>query len=120
MKNPQREGAVVMARCSHNHQPFGITMEKKADGAWHCLWAFKLSENAASAEGYSNEMVSGRIVTDSDYPGCPYCEAKRWFSCECGKITCLQDASTSATCAWCETSGELVQVETMNLQGGGY
>ena len=120
MKNPQREGVVIMARCSHSNQPFGITMEKKGDGAWHCLWAFKLTEGSATSEGYSNEMISGKVVTDPEFPGCPHCGAKGWFSCECGKLTCLDGASSTATCAWCGASGELVQVETMNLQGGGY
>lgn len=120
MRDPQREGVVVMARCNHSHQPFGITMEKGADGAWHCLWAFKISDQAASSEGYGNEMVSGRVVTDPEYPGCPHCGAQSWFSCDCGKITCLEGMASSATCAWCGNSGELVKVESVDLRGGGY
>ncbi len=120
MKNPQREAVVVMARCSRSKQPFAITMERKSDGAWHCLWAFRLSEKAARAEGYSNEKVSGRMATDPEYPGCPYCGAGGWFSCDCGKLTCYDGESSVVTCAWCESTGKLSQVETMDLRGSGY
>lgn len=120
MKNPQREGNVVLARCGCSGQPFGITMEKKTDGAWHCLWAFKISESAAGVEGYSSEPVSGRIVTDVEFPGCPHCGATGWFSCECGRLTCHTGETALVTCGWCGARGKVMQVETMDLRGGGY
>lgn len=52
MKEIMNEAAVVMAKCRHSKQPFGIRMEKKNDGVWYCTWAFKLSERAAANEGY--------------------------------------------------------------------
>ena len=82
MKETMNQATVVMAKCRRSNQPYGIRMEKKRDGVWYCTWAFKLSERAAANEGYGGTLVSGRVDLDAEYPGCPYCGAMGWFSCE--------------------------------------
>ena len=118
MKEPTREATVMMARCSRTKQPFGITMEKR-NGVWHQVWAFKMSEKPAGVENYGETVVQGQIVPDPEYPGCPYCGAKAWFSCSCGKLTCLSAAQTTATCSWCGFTGTLQSAESSDLRGGG-
>jgi len=115
------EATVIIAKCSHSHKPFGIRVEKRSDGAWHFTWAFKIDEKAAAHEGYGSTMVSGRIETDSEYPGCPYCHTIGWFSCgNCGKLTCYDLSVMKVTCAWCGNSGELEATETFDIKGGDY
>ena len=80
MREFEREANVVVAKCTHSSQPFGIRMEKK-DGAWHCTWAFKINEKSAKNEGYDTAMVSGRVEMVAVYPGCPYCGTMGWSSC---------------------------------------
>lgn len=119
MKNIKREASVVAGRCSKARKTFGIRMEKSKN-EWHCTWAFKIDDKAAKNEGYDNEMVSGRIVVDDEYPGCPYCETKGWFSCgKCGKLTCY-NGETVVTCGWCGNKGEVRAAETFDLKGGGF
>lgn len=120
MKEDMNQAVVVMAKCCHTHQPFGIRMEKRKDGVWYCTWAFKLSELAASHEGYTDARVSGKVSFDPDYPGCPYCGAMGWFSCgSCGKLTC-NSGETHVTCSWCNTSGDCSAAESFDLKAGGY
>lgn len=120
MKEYAREANVVMAKCTHSKQPFGIRVEK-INGVWHCTWAFKINEKAARNEGYDAVKVSGRIDMDDEYPGCPYCGAKGWFSCgNCGNLTCYSGESKVVTCAWCGNKAECEVATDFDLRGGGY
>lgn len=119
MRNSSKEATVIMARCNRTRLPFGITMEKRG-GTWHQVWAFKMSEKSASVEDYGETMVQGQIVTDPEYPGCPHCGAHAWFSCSCGKLTCLSESQTTATCSWCGFTGTLQSAESFDLCGGGF
>ena len=98
--NKDREATVLVAKCQNNKKPYGIRMEKKVDGKWHCTWAFKITEKAASIEKYKDEIISGEVVLDQEYPGCPYCGFGGWFTCNCGKVTCW-DGTQNIPCAWC-------------------
>ncbi len=119
MKETMNTATVVMARCARSKQTFGIRTEKMRDGIWHCTWAFRLNEKAASNEGYGSTMISGQVALDREYPGCPYCNAATWFLCSCGKLTC-NNGETHVTCRWCGNSGEIASCDTFDLQGGGY
>lgn len=120
MKENIPEATVVMAKCSRSRQSFGIRMERKANRTWYCTWTFRLSDTAASREGYSDTSVSGLVDLDQEYPGCPYCEAMGWFKCgNCGKLTC-NSGETYVTCAWCGQSGEAQAADHFDLSGGGY
>lgn len=115
-----REGSVVVAKCSRCGQMFGITMER-TNGIWHCVWAFKISESSANAEGYGDEPVSGTVTLDAEYPGCPHCGNMGWVSCgSCKKLTCHgSEYGGMFTCGWCGASGTTQAAETFDLRGGG-
>ena len=119
MEENRREATVVAGKCANAGKTFGIRMEK-TDGVWHCTWAFKISDTAARNEGYDSERVSGKIDVNEEYPGCPYCGTKGWFSCgKCGKLTCFSGEEI-VTCGWCGNSGKTVSSDTFDLKGGGY
>lgn len=119
MKELPAEATVVAAKCDRSKKVYGIRMEKRG-AVWHCTWAFKINDKAAKREGYDTEMVSGRIETDEEYPGYPYCGAMGWFSCgKCGKLTCYNNGKV-VTCGWCGNKGEVVASDTFDLRGGGY
>lgn len=121
MREDVREANVVMAKCRTSQRPYGIRIEKRMNGTWYCTWAFKLSEKAGSNEGYGDNMISGRVDIDPEYPGCPYCGATGWVSCgNCKKLTCYSGEETRFKCAWCGNSGELQTSDTFDLSGGGY
>lgn len=119
MRGKAKEASVVMAKCRKSKMPFGIRIERRDDDVWYCNWAFKLTEKAASNEGYGSVMISGRVDIDEEYPGCPYCESKGWITCSCGKMTCYS-GEKKATCAWCGSTGRVEGAETFDLKGGGY
>ena len=114
--NLSREATVIVARCSQTKQ---IRMEKMSDGAWHCTWAFKMSDDAVSHEKYEDTMISGKVVLDSEYPGCPYCGGRSWFNCGCNKISCWSGES-KVTCAWCGETSEIAISDNFDLHGSGY
>lgn len=120
MKRNLREATVIMAKCKQTKQSFGIRTEKMLDNTWHCTWTFRLDDKAAANEGYVSTLVSGKIVFDEGYPGCPYCKSTGWFCCSsCGRLTCFEN-ETTVTCSWCGNSGNTVHSDTFDLKGGGY
>ena len=121
MREDVREANVVLAKCRKSHRMYGIRIERRTDNVWYCTWAFPITETGASNEGYSSTMISGRVETDPEYPGCPYCGGRGWVSCgNCGKLTCWGNDENYFTCTWCGSSGEVTAAETFDLQGGGY
>ena len=63
------EATVVLAKCKKTKKTFGIRMEHKKDRAWHCTWAFGVSQAVANEEGYTKTRISGKVVLDDEYPG---------------------------------------------------
>ena len=121
MAGNKREANIVMAKCRKSRGTFGIRIEKMQDSAWHCTWAFPLSEKSASREGYESTLISGKVVIGAEYPGCPCCGADVWICCSaCKKMTCSASGEDSATCAWCGYSAKTVVQENFDLTGGGY
>lgn len=106
---------IVMSRCNHSKQNFGMRFEEKHEGQWTTDWAFAVKEAYAKKEGYDQSAISGRFVIDNAYPGCPYCHAKSIFKCGCGKVTCWNGEIRTVTCSWCNHTGELSgHFETLN------
>ena len=121
MREDVREANVVLAKCRKSHRMYGIRIERRMNNVWYCTWAFPISETSASNEGYGSTMISGRVETAPEYPGCPYCGARGWVNCgNCGKLTCWGNDEKYFTCTWCGNSGEVTAAETFDLQGGGY
>ena len=121
MRADVREANVVLARCRKSRQTYGIRIERRTDNVWYCTWAFPISEEGASHEGYGSSMISGRVEIDGEYPGCPYCGGMGWVSCgKCSKLTCWDYAEKYFNCMWCGNSGEISTAETFDLQGGGF
>lgn len=116
---PINEAHVIMAKCRRDGRTFGVRMEKKPDNVWHSTWAFPISAQAAGREGYDADTVSGKMTVDSEYPGCPYCGARSWFRCSCGKLNCWADESTT-TCQWCGSTAKCTKAERFDLRGGDY
>ena len=98
------EATVAACRCAKNGGLFGVRFEKR-NNTWVYNWAFRLSEAAAQHEGYDDIEIRGRVVLDSDYPGCPYCKTKSLLVCSCGKLNCYDGKSRTTTCRWCGASG---------------
>lgn len=121
MRENAKEANVVLAKCGKSYGAYGIRIERRSDQAWHCTWAFPITEKGASNEGYGSTMISGRVDLDAEYPGCPHCGSKGWVSCGyCKKLTCWNSEGSAFTCAWCKHSGNVVAAETFDLKGGGY
>ena len=65
---------IIMARCSHSKQSFGIRLEEKLTSQWMADWAFPIKEVAAKREGYDKSEIAGSFSVDDAYPGCPHCK----------------------------------------------
>jgi len=115
---------VIMARCSKNKKVFGIRIEQRGKD-WVRTWAFPMDEDKAKREGFEANTVTGSMNQDNDYPGCPHCGSVGFVQCGCGKIGCnggviKRGKSQEYTCPWCNEEGELQDVESFNVSGGGY
>ncbi len=108
------EAQVALAKCREGKKIYGVRMEKTSLG-WKYDWAFTLSESRAKSENYSSTKIKGNIYPDSEYPGCPYCGAKSFVVCGCGRLNCNNSDEKIFTCEWCGAKGELV-----DYQGDGF
>lgn len=115
------EAKVMMAKCEKTKESFGMRIQKDTANTWLLTWAFEIAEELASKEGFDSESnIVGNFVTTGEYPGCPSCGAKDFFTCgACGKITCW-GGNSFTTCAWCGNSSEITFVDQLTVKGGGF
>lgn len=105
---------IIMARCSHSKQSFGIRLEEKLTGQWTADWAFPIKEAGAKREGYDKSEIGGSFSLDAAYPGCPYCQPKSFVLCygglfsRCNKVSCGDGEQDSTyTCPWCGNTAKI-------------
>ena len=115
----KKVASVILAKCASD-KLYGIRIEKR-DNDWVRTWAFKIKEEMAEKEGFDKVNFTGSFYTDEEYPGCPYCGAKKCFVCgSCGKVNCY-DGSDKVVCNWCGASGTAAGGdEKMDVSGGGF
>ena len=115
----KKEASVILAKC-RDSQLYGIRIEKR-DMDWIRTWAFPLKEDVAKKEQFDKTTFSGTFLTEEEYPGCPYCGARKCFVCgSCGKVSCY-DGSEKIVCNWCGASGEAsADNSAMDVTGGGF
>jgi|GEM_PF-912854 hypothetical protein len=113
-----RNIAIVIGKCGHNKQIFGIRFQRDAQNLWLATWAFAIKELIAQREGYAATKLDGRFIFDERFPGCPYCKAKSFFCCECGKLACCDVKLAVVDCPWCGIHGRITGDAT-SLTGGG-
>lgn len=116
-----REALVLPAKCLRNKQLFGIRAERIAK-VWHLTWAFPVSEKTAQHEKLTDNKVSGTVVIDESYPGCPNCGSGGFVVCfDCGRTSCLGNTPKEFTCPWCGSSGTIEFTDTFTgIKAGGY
>ena len=78
-------------------------------------------EETAEKEGFDKINFTGSFYTDEEYPGCPYCGAKKCFVCgNCGKVSCY-DGSDKVVCNWCGSNGTAADDDgALDVSGGGF
>ncbi|MDR2485468.1 MAG: hypothetical protein LBD55_08740 [Treponema sp.] len=115
------EATVILCKCTKQHT-FGIRVEKRRHD-WYRTWAFKIDEKRAKREGFDKELIKGSMEIDEEYPGCPYCGARGFFQCECGKFNCFkgneQGNKWDVTCNWCGKRLTVVSADSFEVKGGG-
>lgn len=118
-KISKRAFAMVL-KCQHTKKTFGVTIDPTEKG-YKRVWSFKISESKAAYEGYDVNTVHGKIYSDKNYPGCPYCGNKLFVFCQCGNVYCGEGDGYSV-CPYCGTGGDvrLANNEEFDLKGGGY
>ena len=102
-----RNIVIVTGRCSPSKQTFGIRFERRSANEWGATWAFSIKESVAKKEGYETTKMDGQFIFEDSFPGCPYCSARSFFLCGCGKLACWTGESRRVTCPWCGQPGEL-------------
>jgi hypothetical protein len=93
---------IVVGRCNHTGDTYGIRFEEQGAGVWVFDWAFRIRPEAARREGYDRTVIEGRFVRGEHYPGCPSCGAPGFFLCGCGRVNCWDGEHQEVTCAWCK------------------
>lgn len=101
----KNNAVIVPAKCQRTGKMYGMRAEAQADG-WHLTWAFELPEDVASREHFGESKISGRIMIDAEYPGCPYCGGRGFVHCgQCGKLSCWDESDMKFKCHHCGYSG---------------
>lgn len=102
------EARIALCKCKEGRKAYGVRFEKFGNG-WKYTWAFPVKEESAKREGYDETKIIGDIGPDAAYPGCPFCRAKSFVICSCGKLNCNNVNTPNArfTCEWCGASGVL-------------
>ena len=108
------EARIALCKCKEGRRTYGVRFQKTKSG-WKYTWAFPVKEESAKREGYDKTQIIGNIEPDDDYPGCPYCGARYFIVCGCGKLSCNNIGNLMFTCDWCGTSGLI----TGNYDGSG-
>lgn len=103
----QMEARIALCKCKEGRRAYGVRFERTEKG-WKYTWAFPVKEAAAKREGYDETQIVGNIEPDDDYPGCPFCGARYFVICECGKLNCNNGNSSNFVCDWCGESGVLI------------
>lgn len=97
---------IAISKCCNHKRIYGIRFEKHGR-TWKYTWAFPVQEKTALREDYDKTQISGTLIEDEEYPGCPHCGAKGFFHCVCGKLNCWNGECSYVTCSWCGNSGRL-------------
>jgi len=120
---------VVLARCRHTKEYFGIRFEESkglAQGSgfgfglnpkriWVTDWAFEIANEMGKKERYDKTEIEGIIGMAITYPGCPHCNGKSIFKCGCGKVACWDAETKVVTCPHCGMLARLSgQIESLN------
>ena len=104
-----RNVKIVPAYCKHGKDKlFGIRTEY-INNAWIMNWAFKMRQDQALRDGYTDTSIKGKIFFDSEYPGCPYCGNAGWYQCgNCKNLICSDSSDSFVTCPVCGNQGSLI------------
>jgi len=120
MRKLSEDAFVTMGVCSKCKKPFGITVDRVRHNEYVFVWSFKINAEQALREGYDSKTVHGSITMDDEYPGCPYCEEQRFYTCgKCGSIVCWH-GERHVTCPKCGLSGVVNEATEFDIKGGGY
>lgn len=98
---------IALSKCSRTKNMYGIRFER-AGRDWKYTWAFPIQEKTALNEDYDKTRITGAMIQGEEYPGCPCCGSTGFFQCGCcGRLTCWNGKSRTATCSWCGNTGVL-------------
>lgn len=114
------EANVILVRCNKHQKIYGTRIQRMQDGDWWRTWAFPVSEKRAKNEGYDQQEVRGNLFATEEFPGCPYCGAKRFVQCnKCKKLTCWNGAK-KLKCEWCGNNMDniVAATEKFSVSGG--
>ena len=123
MRRLSKKAFATLACCEKTKRYFGITVDETLPGTpgfYSFVWSFKIDKDKAMREGYDSNKVTGSIILDGGYPGCPYCESKDFVVCgRCGKVICWHGQS-SGTCPHCGCTSRVATADTLDITGGGF
>lgn len=108
---------IASGKCSASKKTFGLRLEEVKLKNWSITWSFPIKEKSAEREGYKENKVSGEFFYSEEFLGCPYCESRDMFVCNCGKVACHNGRKKLVVCPWCNTGGEIQGLAT-SLNGG--
>ena len=115
-----KDAFAILAMCPESKRTYGITVDSAGGNHYVFHWAFPIDKDKAHREGFDVKSVKGTVTTDIDYPGCPYCGSKSFVFCgNCGSVICYH-GQKRVSCPKCGFTGEVTNVEEVDLRGGCY
>ena len=119
MRRLSKKAFATLGACEETNNYFGITVDEDHPRLYRFVWSFKIDKDKAKREGYDTKKVTGSVVLDDNYPGCPYCGDKEFVVCQCGGIICWH-GQPMLTCPHCGYTGLVHKVEAVDIKGGGF
>lgn len=111
---PPEKGAVIYGACTSQNKSLGVRFEQRGNN-WVLHWSFRTEEGATQTMS-SNAINMTNLDTDPTFRGCPYCENKDFWYCNCGNANCWDGTTLTVWCPTCKEGGELGELD--GLAGG--
>lgn len=113
------EARIALCKCKESKKIYGVRFEK-VDGGWKYTWAFPVKSDTARREGYESTVLTGNLILDPNYNGCPYCGTKYFVVCgDCQRLNCNVGVTDRVTCDWCGKSGQIGDYDGAGVASGG-
>lgn len=98
--------AFIPMTCSRNGQ-FLMSRFERTEAAWSLVGASVARRSTSEVAG-PRDQITGGIVLDAAYTGCPVCGANSIVRCgRCSELNCWDSTVPQFHCASCGNSGQV-------------
>jgi hypothetical protein len=110
---------LLPSRCSRSKEAYRMrALPELGRRTWMIDYAYRIREDFVVGQQTSNQNIAGSLALSADFSGCPYCHARSFVKCNCGRFGCWSGQSTEYQCPWCGYSGPVGPSGINSFSGG--